>query len=101
MKINVFNSNISVLTDDDTNYSYIWSGLKISDASQYYPTVAAKLTFMAIELDQMENGTRPGYRMVIDSNQFGLSHALRYSLSLAKNLMTYVQVRYNFFLYKQ
>uniref|UniRef100_A0A2S2NRE2 Alpha-tocopherol transfer protein-like n=1 Tax=Schizaphis graminum TaxID=13262 RepID=A0A2S2NRE2_SCHGA len=61
------------------------------DASQYYPTVASKLTFMAIELDQVEYGTKSGYRMVLDSNHFSLSHALRYSLANARNLMLYVQ----------
>lgn len=47
---------------------------------------------MAIELDQIENGTKPGYIMVLDSNHFSLSHALRYSLSNARSLMLYVQV---------
>lgn len=89
-------SHININLDEDTSYSYIWSQLKITDASQYYPTVATKLAFMAIELDQVENGTKPGYRMVLDSNHFGLSHALRYSLSNARNLMTYVQVKFNF-----
>lgn len=89
-------SNINIIPDEDTRYSYIWSQLKILDASQYYPTVATKVTFMAIELDQMENGTKPGYRMVLDSNHFGLSHALRYSLSNARHLMTYVQVKFNY-----
>ncbi|XP_025419199.1 alpha-tocopherol transfer protein-like isoform X2 [Sipha flava] len=83
--------NINIIPDEDTRYSYIWSQLKIVDSSQYYPTVATKLTFMAIELDQIECGTKPGYIMVLDSNRFGLSHALRYSLSNARNLMTYVQ----------
>lgn len=92
-------SHINIIPDEDTSYSYIWSQLKITDASQYYPTVATKLTFMAIELDQVENGTKPGYRMVLDSNHFGLSHALRYSLSNARNLMTYVQVKFYFIFY--
>ncbi|XP_050430365.1 retinol-binding protein pinta-like [Adelges cooleyi] len=83
--------NINILEDEVERYSYIWTSLKIGDASQYYPNVAAKLTFMAIELKQVEKGTMPGYRILIDSRKFGLSHALRYSLSNAKNLMTYVQ----------
>lgn len=91
-------SNINIIPDEDTRYSYIWSQLKIVDSSQYYPTVATKLTFMAIELDQIEYGTKPGYIMVLDSSRFGLSHALRYSLSNARNLMTYVQVTFNYFL---
>lgn len=83
--------NINIIPDEENRYSYIWSQLKIVDASQYYPTVASKLTFMAIELDQVECGTKSGYRMVLDSNHFSLSHALRYSLSNARNLMLYVQ----------
>lgn len=102
-QINLFR-NINIIPDEDTGYSYIWSQLKIVDSSQYYPTVATKITFMAIELDQIECGTKPGYIMVLDSNRFGLSHALRYSLSNARNLMTYVQVKLKFiilfFLYK-
>lgn len=86
---------MNIIPDENTGHSYFWSQLKILDAAQYYPTVASKITFMAIELDQVENGTKPGYRMVLDSNHFGLSHALRYSLSNARNLMTYVQVKFN------
>lgn len=85
-------SNINIIPEEDSRYSYIWSQLKIIDASQYYPSVATKITFMAIELDQIENGTKPGYIMVLDSNHFSLSHALRYSLSNARSLMSYVQV---------
>jgi len=51
---------------------------------------------MAIELDQVEYGTKPGYRMVLDSNNFSLRHALRWSLTNARNLMTYVQVSLSF-----
>lgn len=91
-KINKF-SNINIIPDEDTSYSYIWSKLKILDASQYYPTVATKLSFMVIELDQIIYGTKPGYRIVLDSKDFNLSHALRYSLSNTRNLMTYVQVK--------
>ncbi|XP_025204929.1 alpha-tocopherol transfer protein-like [Melanaphis sacchari] len=83
--------NINIIPDEENRYGYIWSQLKIMDASEYYPTVASKLTFMAIELDQIEHGTKSGYRMVLDSNNFGLSHALRYSLSNARHLMLYVQ----------
>lgn len=54
---------------------------------------------MAIDLDQVEHGTKPGYRMCIDSNHFSLSHALRWSLSNARHLMTYVQVCFNFYVY--
>lgn len=83
--------NYNIIHDEDTGYSYIWSQLKITDASQYYPTVAAKINFMIIDLDQIEYGTRLGYRMVLDSNNFSISHALRWSIFNAKNLMTYVQ----------
>lgn len=88
---------MNIIPDEDSGHSYLWSQLKIEDASQYYPTVASKITFMAIELDQIECGTKPGYRMVLDSNHFSLSHALRYSLSNARNLMTYVQVKFNIY----
>jgi len=83
---------MNIIPDEENHYSYIWSKLKIFDAAQYYPTVAAKLTFMAIELDQVECGTKSGYRIVLDSSNFSLSHALRYSISNARNLMLYVQV---------
>lgn len=92
-------SNFNIIHDEDTGYSYIWSRLKITDASQYYPTIAAKINFMLIDLDQTEFGTKPGYRMVLDSNHFGLSHALRWSIFNAKNAMTYVQVRIRFYLF--
>lgn len=92
IELNSFDSNININSDDEFNYTYIWWAIKNGDASQYYPTVVAKLTFMAIELDQVECGTKTGYILILDSNRFGLSHALRYSLSLAKNLMSYVQV---------
>lgn len=78
--------------DEDTGYSYIWSKLKVTDPAQYYPKVATKALFMAIELDQLEHGTRPGYRLMLDSDNFGVSHALRYSLTNTRNLMSYVQV---------
>lgn len=90
---------MNIIPDEDTHYSYIWSQLNILDASQYYPTVATKLNFMAIELDQIEYGTKPGYRMVLDSKNFSLSHALRYSLSNTRNLMTYVQVKFIIMIY--
>lgn len=99
IKICLF-SNINIIPDEENCYSYIWSQLKIVDASQYYPTVASKLTFMAIELDQVECGTKSGYRMVLDSNHFSFSHALRYSLSNARNLMLYVQVKFDCFFFK-
>jgi len=83
--------NFNILTDENTGYCYIWSQLKILDASQYYPIQSTKITFMAIELDQVKYGTKPGYRMVLDSNNFSVRHALRWSLTNARNLMTYVQ----------
>lgn len=97
---NYFFRNFNIIPDKDSGYSYIWSNLNNYDASQYYPTVGTKLLFMAIDLDQTENGTKTGYKLILDANHFGLSHALRFSISHAKHLMTFVQVNQSLYFFQ-
>lgn len=103
IKIHLF-SDINIIHDKDTDYSYLWSKLNTTDVSQYSPTMTEKVMFMAIDLDQIECGTKSGYIMILDSNNFSLSHALRWSIFDARNLMKYFQVSFScepFLLFKQ
>jgi len=79
--------------DEDTGYSYIWVKINIPDVSQYFPTVILKVLFMVIDLDQIEWGTKLGYKLLLDSNNLSLSHVLRWSIFDVRNLIKYVQVR--------
>lgn len=94
IKSNFF-SNINLIHNEDTGYSYIWAKINIPDVSQYFPTITVKVLFMVIDLDQIEWGTKMGYRLLLDSNNFSLSHALRWSILDTRNLIKYFQVRLN------
>lgn len=99
-----FSSHFHLNTDENDGYNYFWTSLKNKDPSKYYPNIAVKLMHMAIELQQTENGTAPGYRVIIDSTDVGLSHAMRFSIISVKNSMVYVQVIFHqafFFFFKR
>ncbi|XP_050532488.1 uncharacterized protein LOC126900654 isoform X2 [Daktulosphaira vitifoliae] len=83
--------HMHLIKDENDGFNYFWTSLKIKDASKYYPSTAVKLMHMAIELEQIENGTAPGYRVIIDSTDVGFSHAMRFSINNVRNMMIYIQ----------
>ncbi|XP_065223523.1 retinol-binding protein pinta-like [Planococcus citri] len=90
--IKAFNVAPSVIHGkDNLGRRILWSKLLDTDPQLYFPTIATKVMYMVLDVDQVENGTVPGYTLVLDGKGFSFSHAMRCSFTNGRQVVAYVQ----------